>query len=274
MAIDTHVHFWKYDKVRDSWITKDMKVLMQDYLPEQLDLAARRNEITGCVAVQADQSELETHFLVELAKTHPFIQGVVGWVDLQDAEVEKRLEYFSQYPVIKGWRHIAQAEPDNFLLSEPFQRGIATLGAMGYTYDVLIYHHQLKPALEMVKRFPNQQFIIDHCAKPNIRRKDIKEWAAVMKDLAQLDYVYCKLSGLLTEAEWKSWKPADFYPYLDVVFDAFGTDRLMYGSDWPVILLSGIYVQWKSLLEKYMENFSSDDREKVFISNARKFYRL
>jgi len=274
MAIDTHVHFWKYDKVRDSWITRDMKVLMQDYLPEQLDLAARRNEITGCVAVQADQSELETHFLVELAKTHPFIQGVVGWVDLQDADVEKRLEYFSQYPVIKGWRHVAQAEPDNFLLGEAFQRGIAALGAMGYTYDVLIYHHQLKPALEMVKRFPNQQFVIDHCAKPNIRRKDIQEWAAVMKDLAKLDNVYCKLSGLLTEAEWKSWKPVDFYPYLDVVFDAFGTDRLMYGSDWPVILLSGIYVQWKSLLEKYMENFSTDDREKVFISNARRFYRL
>jgi L-fuconolactonase len=274
MAIDTHVHFWKYDKVRDSWITKDMKLLMQDYLPEQLDLAARRNEITGCVAVQADQSELETHFLVELARTHPFIQGVVGWVDLLGDDLEKRLEYFSQYPVIKGWRHIAQAEPDNFLLGEKFQKGIAALGAMGYTYDVLIYHHQLKPALEMVGRFPNQQFVIDHCAKPNIRRRDIKEWAAVMKDFAKLDYVYCKLSGLLTEADWKSWKPADFYPYLDVVFEAFGTDRLMYGSDWPVILLSGIYVQWKSLLEKYMENFSTDDREKVFISNARRFYNL
>jgi L-fuconolactonase len=151
---------------------------------------------------------------------------VVGWVDLQGADVEKRLEYFSQYPVIKGWRHIAQAEPDNFLLGEPFQRGISALGGMGYTYDVLIYHHQLKPALEMIKRFPNQQFVIDHCAKPNIRRKDIKEWAAVMKDLAKLDHVYCKLSGLLTEAEWKSWKPADFYPGPSL-FDAFGTDRLM-----------------------------------------------
>ena len=274
MAIDTHVHFWKYNKIRDAWITKDMKVLMQDYLPEHLDLAARRNDIKGCVAVQADQSELETHFLVELAKTHSFIQGVVGWVDLQSADIEKRLDYFSQYPIIKGWRHIAQAEADNFLLGPKFQHGIAAIGARGYTYDVLIYHYQLKAALELVSQFPNQRFVIDHCAKPNIKRKDIKEWAVLMKEMAKLDNVECKVSGLLTEAEWKAWKPADFYPYLDVVFEAFGTDRLMYGSDWPVILLSGIYVQWKSLLEKYMENFSIEDKEKVFITNAVKFYKL
>jgi len=274
MAIDTHVHFWKYDKIRDAWITKDMKVLMQDYLPEHLDLAARRNDITGCVAVQADQSELETHFLVELAKTHPFIQGVVGWVDLQSPDIEKRLDYFSQYPIIKGWRHIAQAEVDNFLLGPKFQNGIAAIGARGYTYDVLIYHYQLKSALELVSQFPNQRFVIDHCAKPNIKRKDIKEWAVLMKEMARLGNVECKVSGLLTEAEWKSWKPADFYPYLDVVFEAFGTDRLMYGSDWPVILLSGIYVQWKSLLEKYMENFSIEDKEKVFINNAVRFYQI
>lgn len=274
MAIDSHVHFWKYDKVRDAWITNDMKILMQDYLPEHLSLTAKRNEISGYVAVQADQSELETHFLVELAKTHSFIRGVVGWVDLRNENIEKRLEYFSQYPIIKGWRHIAQSEPNDFLLRPDFQRGIAAIRPFGYTYDILIYHYQLKAALEFAGRFPDQPMIVDHCAKPDIRKKEINEWAGLMKEMGKLPHVYCKLSGLFTEAAWKHWIPADFYPYLDVVFEAFGTDKLVYGSDWPVILVSGIYVQWKSLLEKYMENYSVEDKEKVFDTNAIRFYRL
>ena len=274
MAIDTHVHFWKYDKVRDAWITDNMKILKQDYLPEHLSLTAKRNEIEGCVAVQADQSELETHFLVELAKTHPFIRGVVGWVDLQAANLEERLDYFSQYPIIKGWRHIAQAEANDFLSGENIQRGIAALGPRGYAYDILIYHHQLKSAIDLVNKVPDQPYMLDHCAKPDIKNKSIGEWTDGIKQLAKNTQVYCKLSGLLTEAAWKEWKPADFYPYLDVVFNAFGVDRLVFGSDWPVILLSGIYVQWKSLLEKYMENFAIEDKEKVFETNAIRFYKL
>ena len=274
MAIDTHVHFWKYDKVRDAWITDNMKILKQDYLPEHLSLTAKRNEIAGCVAVQADQSELETHFLVELAKTHPFIKGVVGWVDLQAANLAERLDYFSQYPIIKGWRHIAQAEANDFLSGEKIQRGIAALGPRGYSYDILIYHYQLKSAIDLVNKVPDQPFMLDHCAKPDIKNKSIGEWTDGIKQLAKNAQVYCKLSGLLTEAAWKEWKPADFYPYFDVVFDAFGVDRLVFGSDWPVILLSGIYVQWKSLLEKYMENFAIEDKEKVFETNAIRFYHL
>jgi L-fuconolactonase len=271
--IDTHVHFWKYDKKRDSWMD-NMKILQQDYLPNQLEQTLKRNEVSGCVAVQADQSELETHFLVELAKTHPIIKGVVGWVDLQAENVEERLEYFSQYPVIKGYRHVVQGEPLDFLLRPQFQKGVRALQKYSYTYDILIYHHQLKPALEFVARFPDQKFIIDHCAKPDIKNKNINEWKKDMQAMAAFPNVYCKLSGLFTEAKWKEWSAADFYPYFDVVFEAFGVNRLVFGSDWPVILVSGIYVQWKSLLEKYMENLVPDYQEQVFALNAIQFYNL
>ncbi|MFT3825849.1 MAG: amidohydrolase family protein [Chitinophagaceae bacterium] len=273
-VIDSHVHFWKYDKIKDAWITDDMKVLQQDYVPATLASTLKRNGVDGVVAVQADQSETETLFLTELAKTHSFIKGVVGWVDLRAANLEDRLQYFSQYPIIKGWRHIVQGEPDDFLLREDFQRGIAALKAHGYTYDILIYHHQLNAAIEMVAKFPDQPFVIDHCAKPDIKHKDIDAWRSAMTTIAQNSNVYCKLSGLFTEATWKSWSAADFYPYLDVVFKAFGTDRLMFGSDWPVMLVSGMYVQWKSLLEKYMENFSTEEKENVFGMNAERFYKL
>ena len=274
MQVYTHVHFWKYDKMKDGWITDNMKVLQQDYLPQTISFTLKRNGIDGCVAVQASQAEVETLFLVELAKTHSIIKGVVGWVDLQKENIEERLQYFSQYPIIKGWRHIVQSEPDDFLLRKNFQRGIQALQPYRYTYDVLIYHHQLKPALEFVSRFPEHKMIIDHCAKPDIANKKIDEWKLLMQEIAKHPNVFCKLSGLFTEAKWRQWSPAEFYPYLDVVFDTFGTERLMFGSDWPVILLSGIYVQWKSLLEKYMENFGEEDREKVFGRNAIQFYNL
>lgn len=274
MTIDSHVHFWKYNKKRDSWITNDMKLLRQDYLPEHLMLSLQRNGIDGCVAIQVDQSELETYFLIELAKTHPVIKGAVGWIDLQNEKIEDRLNYFSQYSIIKGWRHIVQSEPDNFLLNENFLRGIKALRAYDYTYDVLVYHHQLKQAIEFISKFHDQKFVIDHCAKPDIKNKKMSEWKTLMKEIAKHPNVCCKLSGLFTEAAWKEWSAGDFYPYLDVVFEAFGKNRLLFGSDWPVMLLSGIYVQWKSLLEKYMENFDEDDREKIFGLNAMEFYNL
>ena len=274
MIVDSHVHFWIYDKKRNAWITDNMKILKQDYLPENITQSLRRNDVDGCVAVQASPTEYETLFLIELAKTHSIIKGVVGWIDLQNENIEERLEYFSEYPTIKGWRHVVQSEPNDFLLREDFQRGIRALGKYDCTYDILIYHHQLKPALDFVSKFPEQKFIIDHCAKPDIKTKNIDEWSRLMKEMANHENVHCKISGLLTETSWKAWSAKDFYPYLDLVFEAFGTDRLLFGSDWPVMLLSGIYVQWKSLLEKYMENHTEEDRLKVFGENAMKFYNL
>ena len=274
MIIDTHVHFWKYDKIRDAWITDEMKILKQDYLPVHLITTLKRNDVDGCIAVQAGQSEYETHFLVELSKTHSEIKGVVGWVDLLNKNLEERLQFFSQFNIIKGWRHVVQSEPDDFLLRDDFQKGIAALASYNCTYDILIYHHHLKPALDFVSKFSNQKFVIDHCAKPGIGKKNITEWKTLMKEMAQYPNVCCKLSGLFTETKWKEWSAGDFYPYLDAVFEAFGVERLMFGSDWPVILLSGMYVQWKSLLEKYMEKFSEEERLKVFGENAIKFYNL
>ncbi|MBX2923007.1 MAG: amidohydrolase family protein [Chitinophagaceae bacterium] len=271
--IDSHVHFWKYDRKRDAWMD-DMKVLQQDYLPETIAPTLKRNGVDGCVAVQADQSELETRFLTELAKTHPIIKGVVGWIDLKAPDIEERLQHFSSYSIIKGYRHILQAEPPEFFLRDDFQRGVTALKNFGYTYDVLIYHYQLKPALKFISLYPDQKLVIDHCAKPDIRNREINEWAKLMKEIAAQPNVCCKLSGLFTEAVWKEWSAGDFYPYLDVVFEAFGTDRVMFGSDWPVILVSGMYVQWKSLLEKYMENYPEEEREKVFGGNAIQFYSL
>lgn len=272
-AIDAHVHFWEYNKKRDAWMSS-MKILQQNYLPENAVLTFKRNEVEGCVAVQADQSELETHFLVELAKTHPIIKGVVGWLDLQAENVTDRLHYFSQYPVIKGWRHVAQAEPDDFLSGAKFQRGIAALEGTGYTYDILIYPKQLPAAIKLVEKFPGQPFILDHCAKPEIRDKKMEPWKENIQTLATLPNVCCKVSGLFTEADWSNWSAADFYPYLDVIFENFGVERIVFGSDWPVILAAGIYVQWKSLLEKYMEHFKEEEKELVFRQNAINFYHL
>lgn len=273
MTIDTHVHFWKYNRQRDAWM-EGMKVLQKDYVPENIASTLKRNGVDGCVAVQADQAEVETRFLVELSKTHSFIKGVVGWIDLRANDLNDRLEHFKQYDIIKGYRHIVQSEPDDFLLRKDFQEGVAALKPYNYTYDILLYHRQLKAAATFVTLFPDQKLVIDHCAKPDIKNREIAEWSKWMREIAQQPNVFCKLSGLFTEAAWKEWSPADFYPYLDVVFDAFGTDRLMFGSDWPVILVSGSYVQWKSLLEKYMENYSEEDREKVFGANAIAFYGL
>ncbi len=273
-VFDSHVHFWKYDKEKYQWISRDMKILREDHLPEHFALVHKRNEVDGVIAIEADSSELETHFLVELANTHSFIQGVIGWIDLKLPNVEERLRYFAQYPIIKGWRYVLQNEADDIFIDPRFQSGIRALELFGYTFDLLIAPKQLKAAAQLASKFTDQRFVLDHCGKPDVRKGDRNEWEAGMKALAANPNVYCKVSGLFTETKWKDWKPADFYPYFDIVFETFGIDRVMYGSDWPVMLLSGMYVQWKSLLEKYMENYSQVDREKFFNLNVMQFYNI
>lgn len=274
MHIDSHVHFWKYDRTRLDWIDNNMKVLQKDYLPSDIASTLKRNDMDGVVAIQAEQSEVETLFLLELARTHPIIRGVVGWVDLQAENVAERLEYFSPNSIIKGYRHIAQSEPDDFFYRDDFRRGLAAVFERGLTYDILVYPRQLKAATDLVKAFPGERFVLDHCGKPEIRAKKKDEWKQHIGQLATHQNVYCKLSGLFTEAEWKSWSAGDFYPYLDTVFNVFGPDRIMFGTDWPVMLLSGMYVQWKSLVEKYMENMNDEAKENVFGANAQRFYSI
>jgi L-fuconolactonase len=272
--IDAHVHFWKYNKTRDAWITDDMKIIQKDFLPADLQPVLSENSVEGVLAVQADQSENETDFLLSLAKENTFIKGIVGWVDLQNENIEKRLLYYSQFPLIKGFRHIVQAEPPGFLKNKKFLNGVQVLKKYDFTFDVLIYETQLKEAVEFVNYFPAQKFIIDHCAKPAIRHKSITEWKKWMTEISKRKNIFCKLSGLITEARWNQWEEKDIYPYLDVIFECFGKERIVFGSDWPVMLLSGKYKKWKELLENYMTDVSQEDKEKIFQKNAIEFYRL
>jgi len=275
MKIDSHQHFWRYDAARDAWITDSMALLKRDFLPEHLAPELAANGIDASIAVQAGQSENETVFLLQLAEQTKQITGVVGWVDLLSPHVVDRLEYFSQFPKLRGIRHIAQAEPDDrFLAREDFVQGIAQLSAFGLTYDILIYPQQLPAAIDLVARFPGQRFVVDHLAKPQIKSGRTSPWAALLTEIAENKNVFCKISGLVTEADWKHWKADDFKPYLDVVFNAFGPDRVMFGSDWPVCLLAATYAEMKGLINGYVSVFSQSDQDKFFGGNAAHFYGL
>ncbi len=276
MNIDSHQHFWRYDPQRDGWITQEMSILKRDFLPEDLIGELRSNDFDGCVAVQADPSEAETEFLLNLAEQDGSpIHGVIGWVDLLSPKLPDRLASFSRFKKFRGLRHMVQSEPgDRFMLREDFCRGIAALKDFNLTYDILIYPRQLPAAVELTKRFPDQKFVLDHIAKPSIRTGEIDLWEKQIRTLANGPNVYCKLSGLVTEAKWTTWRPADFDPYLHVVFDAFGRDRLMFGSDWPVCLLAGSYRQVRDLIADYTLRFWPDSLAKIFGENATRFYGL
>lgn len=272
--IDSHQHFWQYHPTKDAWITADMAVIQRDFMPKDLAPILKDNKFSGCIAIQADQSEAETNFLLNLAQQNPFIKGVVGWVDLQQPTIEERLQHFSQFKALKGWRHIVQAEPNGFLLGDAFKRGIKALAPFAYTYDILVHQQQLPELIQFVNHFPAQAFVIDHCAKPAIKSKEMASWKHNMQVLAQYPNVYGKLSGLLTEANWQHWRKEEIYPYLDAVFESFGTDRLMFGSDWPVLLLAGAYTEWKNLIYTYVQQFSKKEQAQIFTDNATTFYKL
>ena len=275
MKIDSHQHFWRYDDVRDAWITDAMAVLKRDFLPEHLGPELFANGIDQSIAVQAGQSENETKFLLMLAERDERIAGVIGWVDLLSPHLAERLEYFSKFPKLRGFRHIAQAEADDrFLARQDFVQGVAQLRTFGFTYDILIYPRQLPAAIELVSRLPEQRFVLDHLAKPEIKAGIVEPWATHIRKIGQYANVFCKVSGLVTEADWNRWKVDDFMPYLDLAFEAFGGDRLMFGSDWPVCLLAATYGSVKGLIEDYVKNLTVLDNEKLFGGNAARFYSL
>lgn len=260
--------------MRDAWITEEMKVIQRDFLPADLVPLLEKNKIDGCVAVQADQSEEETHFLLSLAADNSFIKGVVGWVDLRSASIMDRLSYFSGFEKLKGFRHVAQGEPVGFLRGHEFSNGIRALTAFNVTYDILIYPHQIQDAIWLVNQHPDQQFVVDHIAKPVIREKEFHNWSAGMKELASCSNVSCKLSGMVTEAVWDGWTLDDFTPYLDFIMRHFGTDRVMYGSDWPVCLLAAPYEKQLGILETYLKPFSDSEKHQIMGDNATGFYNL
>jgi L-fuconolactonase len=279
--IDAHQHFWKYDPPEFSWVTDNMAVLRRDYLPDELARELAENGMDASIAVQSSQSEKGTSFLLNLAVMHSKIAGVVGWVDLRAPNVRERLREYSRYEKLRGFRHIVQAEPDDrFLLREDFLRGLACLKEFHFTYDILIYPQQLPAAIELVKRMPEQPFVVDHIAKPLIKAREIDSWARQMRELAAGPNVFCKVSGLVTEADWSHWRAEDFKPYLDVVFEAFGPDRLIFGSDWPVCLIAGTYRQVKQLIEDFLAQRITSEGEKqkialaIFGETAARFYGI
>jgi L-fuconolactonase len=275
MIIDAHQHFWRYNPTHQSWINDDMAVIRRDFLPKELEEVYRHNDIDGCIAVQADQSETETEYLLAFTRMHDFIKGVVGWVDFRAPNIKQRLEYFRIQEKVKGFRHIVQGESDpNFLLGEDFCRGISYLAPLNFTYDILVYHTQLAQVEPFVKKFPGQSFIIDHIAKPAIAKQDIHEWKKNICAIAKHENVYCKLSGMVTEADYKNWTYDQIAPYIDVVLECFGVSRLIYGSDWPVCLVAASYEEQFGVVQKAIEKLSPTEKKKILGENAIRFYHL
>jgi L-fuconolactonase len=272
--VDAHQHFWRYQPERDAWITEDMAAIRRDFLPEELEGILVAAGLRGSVAVQANQSPEETRFLLGLARKHSFVQGVVGWVDLLAPDLEPTLEALAEDPLLVGVRHIAQAEADDWLAREEVAAAIGRLAGFSLTYDILIHHRQIPAAQALVDRLPAQPFVVDHVAKPPIRDAVLEPWATRMRELARRPNVWCKLSGMVTEADWQRWHPEDLKPYLDVVLEAFGPERLMFGSDWPVCLLAADYAGVVDVVAEVANSLAPAEREAVFGGTARRFYGL
>ena len=272
MKLDSHQHFWSYDAAQYPWIPAGSP-LHRDWLPEDLAPLLAASGLDGCIAVQARQTVEESRWLLALADRAAIVRGVVGWVDLRSEKVGAQLAELARHPKFRGVRHVVQDEPDaDFMLGAEFQRGIGALHQFGLTYDILIFPKQLPAAIALARKFPDQPFVLDHIAKPPVKDGVLSPWREQIRELAKTPNVSCKVSGMVTEANWSGWKPADFAPFLDVVLNAFGVDRLMYGSDWPVCLLAGSYQQVHGLAGDFTKSFSPADQAKFFGGNAAKFY--
>jgi len=275
MRIDAHQHFWKYNQAEYSWITDSMKVLRKDFLPADLLPLLKQSGFDGSIAVQARQSLEETRWLLNLSRENDFIKGVVGWIDLCSDEAESQIAGFAVDPKLVGVRHVLQDEPDDkFMLKDSFLRGIRLLKEFDLVYELLIYPKHLPFAVQMVKEFPDQKFVLDHIAKPLISDKILSPWKGGIQQLALQPNVSCKLSGMVTEASWKGWSKSDFVPYLDVIFDAFGPSRLMIGSDWPVCTLASGYKDTLQIVIDYINPVSPADLELILGRNAERIYTL
>lgn len=275
VRIDAHQHFWQYQRGDYGWIDDSMAELRRDFLPEHLQHEMARAGFDACVAVQARQTLEETRWLLALADAHPFIAGVVGWVDLQAPDARAQIEQYAVHPKLVGVRHIVQGEADDrFLLNPAFARGLALLGEFGLAYDLLIYRRHLPVAAELAGRFATQRFVLDHLAKPDVRHGEIRAWQTDVRALAACPNVWCKLSGLVTEADWAAWTPGQLRPYLDIAFECFGPDRLMIGSDWPVCTVAADYTRTMAVVVEYLADRPARERDAVLGGNAQRFWSL
>ncbi|MCB9354557.1 MAG: amidohydrolase family protein [Lewinellaceae bacterium] len=272
--IDAHQHFWRYQPARDTWITHGMSAIARDFLPADLEPLLAAQQMDGCIAVQADMSPEETTFLLGLAKSHAFIKGVVGWTDLRSPTLSEELETYAAEPRLLGFRHILQAEPEGFMTSDDFIGGVSALAECDYSYDILVYYHQLQETIRFIDRLPEMRLVIDHIAKPDIRSGQQKGWAEALRMIAGFPHVHIKLSGLITEADWRHWRVEEILPYTDLVLECFGPDRVLFGSDWPVCLLAGSYERVIGLAQTCIAGLSEQDRAKIMGENAIRFYKL
>jgi len=271
--IDSHQHFWQVGCFDYPWMSSDLGVLYRDYLPHDLAPILLQNGIDTTVLVQASNSVAESRWLLQLADANPFIAGVVGWVDLTDAGAQ--LDELCAHPKFKGVRHLVESEPnDDWLIQPAVLAGLKKLSTRGCTYDLLVHTRHLKYVPQVAESFPELQFVIDHLAKPPIARNEINEWSAAMKRVAAYPNIHCKLSGLVTEANWTSWQTEDLRPYVDRALELFGVDRMMFGSDYPVCLLASSYDRVLESFQELLKDLSDDDRGKIFSKNAQRFYRL
>ena len=275
MRLDSHQHFWSYSEREYDWIDERMSRIRRDFAPGDLEPILRRNGFEGSVAVQVRQSLEETEYLLGLADEHEFIRGVVGWVDLRSPGARRDLDRFSEHPRFRGVRHVVQAEPDvRFLLRDDFLRGVALLRDLDLTYDILVYHRHLPVVVDFVARFPEHRLVLDHIGKPAIAKAELEPWASSIRKLGKNENLYCKVSGLVTEADWSGWKKADFALYLEIVLESFGPRRLLFGSDWPVATLAASYEQVVEIVDDFLDPLSSAEKDAVFGGNAADFYGL
>ena len=275
MKIDSHHHFWKYDPIEYSWMNEDMGVLKRDYGPNELKKEIDEAGIDGVVSVQANQTLAETDALLDYAAKEDFIKGVVGWFPLAEENVAEVIAPYVDNRLLKGVRHVVQDEPDDrFILGEDFNRGVSRLEEFGLVYDILIYERQLAPSIEFVDRHPNLVFVLDHVAKPRIRDNAMKPWADLMRQMAERPNVYCKLSGMATEADWENWTEEQLVRYVEVAFETFGSQRLMFGSDWPVALLAVEYQRWVAIVNDFISTLSADEQAAIWGETAARAYKL
>jgi L-fuconolactonase len=274
MRIDAHHHFWKYDPVQYDWIGDEMNAIRRDFLPADLQAEIAATSIDGVVSVQARQTLEETDWLLELASTHDFVKGVAAWLPLAAPEIAAVLERYACREKLVGVRHVVQGEPDGFLAREDFNRGIRALKPFGLIYDILVIERQLPQAIEFVDRHPDQTFVLDHIAKPRIKEGVLEPWRTKIGELAKRENVFCKISGMVTEADFGNWTPEVLRPYFDAVLEAFGARRLMFGSDWPVCLVASEYSRWLETVSQWAAALSSDEKNSLFGDTARRIYHL
>ena len=275
MIVDSHQHFWQVGCFDYPWMTPAVDVLCRDYLPPALEPMLQQNGVGQTILVQASNSIAESRWLLQLADEHGFIAGVVGWVDLQSESVTQQLDELTAHPKFKGVRHLVESEPaDDWLTQESVLKSLTELSRRDLSYDLLVHTRHLRHAHAAVERCPELRFVVDHLAKPPVERREINEWGREMKPFAATANVWCKLSGLVTEANWANWQTADFIPYVDKALELFGPERLMFGSDWPVCLLAASYEQVLEVLQTLLADLSEAERALIFGKNASQFYRL